>query len=302
MGGMFRFPRRQRFKFSLRTLFVVVTLLTAICGYLGWQAHIVRHRQYLLERFVRPRNRLASIEINPFTWREVPDSWIRTAMGDYAVSSWYVDRSISDSDFEAIKDVFPEAIVRRIVFSPDAPMVFERRDGDTVAVEESDMFPFEQKERRRLAEGEALDEVFLLASSSSSDFLADPARLSDPRELIVVAIKGETGTLRSALDFGKQRLEQRLSAEKVRAIRQFFKTSGADSLPRLESKRTIHGREQVIVHGTIYVYLHLTPQAGARVWINNPPTKDDKDYPPDDPLRKYSSLVKFISYLGKVVN
>jgi hypothetical protein len=36
-------PKRNRrwFQFSLRTLLIGVTLLAAVCGYVGWQAKIV---------------------------------------------------------------------------------------------------------------------------------------------------------------------------------------------------------------------------------------------------------------------
>jgi hypothetical protein len=35
----------RRFQFRLRTLLIVVTVLSAVCGYLGWQAKIVQERK-----------------------------------------------------------------------------------------------------------------------------------------------------------------------------------------------------------------------------------------------------------------
>jgi hypothetical protein len=35
-------PTPRRFQFGLRTLMIVVTLLAGACGYVGWQANIVR--------------------------------------------------------------------------------------------------------------------------------------------------------------------------------------------------------------------------------------------------------------------
>jgi hypothetical protein len=40
---------RRRIQFRLRTLMVVVTLLAVPCGYVGWQAKIVRERKAVAE-------------------------------------------------------------------------------------------------------------------------------------------------------------------------------------------------------------------------------------------------------------
>jgi hypothetical protein len=46
--------KRRRFQFRLRTLMIVVTLLAVPCGYIGWQARIVRERRDLLaSQFVK---------------------------------------------------------------------------------------------------------------------------------------------------------------------------------------------------------------------------------------------------------
>ena len=39
---------RRRFQFHLRTLMIGVTLLAVACGYVGWQAKILRERRALL--------------------------------------------------------------------------------------------------------------------------------------------------------------------------------------------------------------------------------------------------------------
>jgi hypothetical protein len=43
-------PKRKRrwFQYSLRTLLIGVTLLAVVCGYVGWQAKIVREREAML--------------------------------------------------------------------------------------------------------------------------------------------------------------------------------------------------------------------------------------------------------------
>ena len=50
-------PKRKRrwFQFRLRTLMIGVTLLAIPCGYVGWQAKIVRERRAELNRVVDAR-------------------------------------------------------------------------------------------------------------------------------------------------------------------------------------------------------------------------------------------------------
>ena len=50
-------PKRRWFRFSLRTLFVVVTVC---CVWLGWQLHIVRERQAMLREFEKGAERTAA--------------------------------------------------------------------------------------------------------------------------------------------------------------------------------------------------------------------------------------------------
>lgn len=38
-------PRRRWFRFGLRTMFVVLTVLAMFFGWFGWQANVVRHRR-----------------------------------------------------------------------------------------------------------------------------------------------------------------------------------------------------------------------------------------------------------------
>ena len=42
--------KRRWYQFSLRALMIVVTLVAAVCGYVGWQATIVRERDAMLAR------------------------------------------------------------------------------------------------------------------------------------------------------------------------------------------------------------------------------------------------------------
>jgi hypothetical protein len=51
-------PKRKRrwFQFSLRTLLIGVTLLAVVCGYVGWEAKIVRDRKTWLKEHPRERD------------------------------------------------------------------------------------------------------------------------------------------------------------------------------------------------------------------------------------------------------
>jgi hypothetical protein len=50
-------PKRKRrcFQFRLRTLLIGVTLVAVVCGYVAWQAKIVRERRAELNRVVDAR-------------------------------------------------------------------------------------------------------------------------------------------------------------------------------------------------------------------------------------------------------
>jgi hypothetical protein len=48
-------PKRRRFQFRIRTMMIVVALLAIPCGYVSWQAKIVRERRGELNRVVDAR-------------------------------------------------------------------------------------------------------------------------------------------------------------------------------------------------------------------------------------------------------
>ena len=181
-------------------------------------------------------------------------------------------------------------------------MVSEARDGKrSVPVDDSKLFAFEQAELKRFGGGGKDEEVFLFASSPSSIILSEPAKVKSPRKLLVLVVNGDKGTLRSESDFGEKRSQRDLTADEVRAIQKFAKTSGADDLERLEWARKVGGKGPLlyVAHGTQYVYLHLSSASARRVWINNPPVVGDTEYAPDDPLWKYSKVVDFLSGFSK---
>ena len=100
---MSRFPFR-RFQFSLRTLFVVVTLIGLL---FGWQGYIVRTRKALLDKCDKLGVLYLQGDIDSAYTSSVP-----------AYRRWFGDRPIYEFDFwptldsnalEEIKSSFPEA-------------------------------------------------------------------------------------------------------------------------------------------------------------------------------------------------
>ena len=98
---------KPRFQFSLWTLFVVVTLLAVVCGYVGWQAKIVRERNAAMKRATHAYAIYPmATSINGITW---PRRW----MGDVGIKVFFFDQYASDDDVDAIRSAFPEAAVYR---------------------------------------------------------------------------------------------------------------------------------------------------------------------------------------------
>ena len=71
-------PKRRRFQFELRTLLVVVALLSIACGYVGWQANIVRERKAVIAELQRIGGGITAPAPDPPQF----GSWIRRILGD----------------------------------------------------------------------------------------------------------------------------------------------------------------------------------------------------------------------------
>jgi hypothetical protein len=113
-----RKPKRRWFQFSLRTMMFVVTLAAFPCGYVGWQAKIVRERKAMLDRITR------GDQGSFVTWaheRPVPPNdqgfeagsvpLVRRVLGDMAI---ICIRLPADTDIEErrrIHAVFPDALL-----------------------------------------------------------------------------------------------------------------------------------------------------------------------------------------------
>ena len=102
-------PKRRWYQFSLRTLFVVVTLLAIPCSYVGWQAGIVRKREAM-----RPWLREHGWRVFPATenYEPLPAGaipWIRRCFGDEPVFEIGFPPSSDASEINDVRATFPEA-------------------------------------------------------------------------------------------------------------------------------------------------------------------------------------------------
>jgi hypothetical protein len=96
---------RPRFQFRVRTLMIGVTLLAVACGYVGWQAKIVKNRRELLE------------SSKPTEWSETDDeglSWLRRKLGDRAYKRIYIAKSVSPEVIERFRERFSEAVIEQV--------------------------------------------------------------------------------------------------------------------------------------------------------------------------------------------
>jgi hypothetical protein len=124
----------RRFQFRLRTLMIVVTLLAIPCGYVGWQAKIVRERKSVLaeiegvgggffsdlrtttgfwNRFPNwPDEAIASIDGNR-QLRAPAKEIVRTLLGDEGVIVIWLPTTVAPAVDARIKLAIPEAYVWR---------------------------------------------------------------------------------------------------------------------------------------------------------------------------------------------
>ncbi len=116
MSGMTEKCERRWFRFSLRTMFVLVTLLGV---WLGWQMKIVRDRQAVWKSIKTRGGRVstqASI-ILPLPAQPEPSipelSHIRQLLGDKNVVEISLSDDHSDDEMSKVQAAFPEARVWR---------------------------------------------------------------------------------------------------------------------------------------------------------------------------------------------
>jgi hypothetical protein len=111
---------RRRFQFRLRTLMIGVTLFALIpCGYVGWQAKIVRERRSWLTRLQEEgyEPRIDDIVIYAGNGHGGPNI-VRRWLGDKTIVTIPLPATISEEDKETTLRLFPESNVTRTPIAP----------------------------------------------------------------------------------------------------------------------------------------------------------------------------------------
>ena len=102
-------PRRW-FRFSLRTLFVLLTLFGV---WLGWNLPQVRKREAMLRYLNMPSSPLPRASITPGhtdkPWKTMPYSWY--LLGAEPIETILVYGSLTAADLRELERLFPEADV-----------------------------------------------------------------------------------------------------------------------------------------------------------------------------------------------
>jgi len=118
-------PRRRWFRFSLRTLFAVVTVF-AVFGWFGWNLHQVREREGLLAS-LSSRGAMFGRNTSGTPPKPLPLVW--TLLGAKPIGVIQVpDSAFTEDDLHRIATLFPEATIhrdRRMLLEPPLPQIFE---------------------------------------------------------------------------------------------------------------------------------------------------------------------------------
>jgi hypothetical protein len=133
-------PRRRwfRFAFSLRTLFVVVTIFGV---WLGWQVRVVHERKSLLseaKREIDPKGRFLKRfddwNIKGVVYGQLP--YVRQQLGDVAIFEILLLATQDASLIERIERAFPESKI----------VIIDVPSGDRIATRDSLYLPVAQRE------------------------------------------------------------------------------------------------------------------------------------------------------------
>jgi hypothetical protein len=126
-------PRRSWFRFSLRTLLILMTL---VCCWLAWESAIVRQRKALLAQM--QASGAFTISKTPATWtvssltnpKEYPRPatipWVRRCLGDEAIQYVSYFNVPPEIDLQRVKRTFPETQFIEVHPEPCHPGCFPR--------------------------------------------------------------------------------------------------------------------------------------------------------------------------------
>jgi hypothetical protein len=98
--------KRPWFQFSLRSLMIFTMVVAVACGWVGWQAKIVRDRKSELNRAVNMR--LIGIDSDDRA-KEIP--WMRRLFGDVSVNSISMPPDTTIDELDRLRALFPESRV-----------------------------------------------------------------------------------------------------------------------------------------------------------------------------------------------
>jgi len=113
-------PKRRWFRFSLRTMFVVVTLVAVFLAWLGWELSYIRERKAWLRQ-----NDFYGLVTGVTVWKgssgkaQIP--WWRTMLGDEAVGVIQFPAHWPDEQCDHAMQLFPEMVdsYRCVNYRPD---------------------------------------------------------------------------------------------------------------------------------------------------------------------------------------
>ena len=97
-------PNRRWFRFSLRTMFVVVTVFAC---YFAWQFSYIQKRKAFLI-YVEEVNKNGPPTVNNSTRTASIPLW-RRLLGDHAIPVISLPMELPDEDYDKAKSLFPEA-------------------------------------------------------------------------------------------------------------------------------------------------------------------------------------------------
>jgi hypothetical protein len=125
---------RRRFQFRLRTLLIAVTLFALIpCGYVGWQAKIVRERKNLLNRLVDSGGGyLAYVPEEGAYWATdgkpvIEPPFLRSLFGDETILEIWVRGPLDYTQRLEFKRVFSDIEIAVISQDQEMPDKFKGR-------------------------------------------------------------------------------------------------------------------------------------------------------------------------------